>query len=328
MSFDFADLIVPQPIVDIWNLRVSQKSAFIASGLVTIDDSAANGGHFAAKRLRDEDTAAALKIDGSTSHPASVLGAVRDYAPVLRRVRPRVIPDGMLAAEGRLSGSTPDAGVLEQSANYWAREADDALLSVISALFDEDDGCLFDTHCKTLATDSPSTPVTMSYSAVLDALALAGDSVQEYAALALHSKQWKDLQAEAGAKISAMPITGSPVPAMYCANLRIIVTDALPVVGSGSNAVYTAVAFRPGALWIATQQPIKEWIAPDPSLPALRISESWHFAASVEGVKWSSTDINPENAGLATATNWAKTAPTPTARTDKRTLGLVAVRTN
>lgn len=328
MSFDFGDLVLPQPVTDVWLNRVSQKSPFISSGLVTIDDSAAGGGNFAARRLQDEDTAAALKIDGTTSHAASTIGALRDYAPILRRVRPRIIPDGQLAAEGRLSGSSPSAIVLEQSATYWQREADDALLAVVSALFDEDDGCLFDTHCKTLATDSPSTPVPMSYGAILDALALAGDSVQEYAALALHSKQWTDLQKEAAAKISFVAITGSPVPATYCANLRIIVTDALPVVGSGSNAVYTAVAFRPGSLWIAQQQLLQEWIVPDASIPALRVSESWHFAASVGGVKWNVADYNPSNVELGTATNWLKTAPTPSALTDKRTIGLVALRTN
>lgn len=328
MAFDFGTLVLSQPVTDVWFSRVSQRSPFISSGLVTIDDSAAGGGNFAAKRLRDEDTAAALKIDGVTSHAASTIGAVQDYAPVLRRVRPRIIPDGQLAAEGRLSGSSPSAVVLEQSAAYWTREADDAFLAVLSALFDEAAGCLFDTHCKTLATASPSAPVTMGYSAILDALALAGDSVQEYAALVLHSKQWKDLQQEAAAKISFQSITGSPVPATYCGNLRILVSDTLPTSGSGPNAVYTAVAFRPGSLWLATQQPLQEWIAPDPSIPALRVSESWHFAASVEGVKWNVADYNPTNVQLGTATSWAKTASPSTAVTDKRTIGVVALRTN
>lgn len=325
MPFSFDSLIVPQPVVDQVMFRVSQKSPFIGSGVASLTNDAQGGGNFYARRVRDEDVTRANVIDGVTSHSATIVDAVRDFAPVLRRVRPRMVVDGAMAAEGRLSAN-PTEDVIAQSASYWQREIDEALMSVVKALLDSSAGCLKDTHLKSIATAAPPY-VTLSYASVINAAALAGDSIADYAAIVMHSKQWADVQLENAAKSMFQPI-GAGAPAPYLGALRVIVSDAVPTSGSGASAKYTAVLLRPGALYVAVQQALREFVVPDPSIPAVMISESMHFAAGAEGCKWIDAGSNPANSVLDDAAKWAKTAGTPTADTDKRTIGLIALTTN
>lgn len=325
MSFDFDSLIVPQPVVDQVMFRVAQRSPFIGSGVASLTNDAQGGGNFYARRVRDEDTTRANVIDGVTSHTATIIDAVRDLAPILRRVRPRMVVDGSMAAEGRLSGNPTD-DVVAQSASYWQREIDEALMAVVNALLDASAGCLRTTHLKSIATAAPAY-VPISYSAVINAAALAGDSVSDYAAIVMHSKQWVDAQAENSAKSTFLPLGGSaPVP--FLGSLRVIVSDAVPVSGSGASAKYTAVLLRPGALYVAVQQALREFIVPDPSIPAVRISESMHLACGAEGCKWVDAGSNPANSTLGDAAKWSKTAGTPSALSDKRTIGLIGLTTN
>lgn len=325
MPFSFDSLIVPQPIIDQVMFRVSQRSPFIGSGVASLTNDAQAGGNFYARRVRDEDSTRANVIDGVTSHTATIIDAVRDLSPVLRRVRPRMVVDGSMAAEGRL-GANPTEDVIAQSATYWQREIDEALMAVVNALLDSSAGCLKDTHLKSIATGSaPYAP--LSYASVINAATLAGDSVSDYAAIVLHSKQWADVQLENAAKALFQPV-GAGAPAPYLGSLRVIVSDGVPTSGSGASAKYTAILLRPGALYVAVQQPLREFIVPDPSIPAVMISESMHFACGAEGCKWVDAGSNPANSVLDDAAKWAKTAPTPTADTDKRTIGLIGLTTN
>lgn len=86
MPFSFDSLIVPQPVVDQVMFRVAQRSPFIGSGVASLTNDAQAGGNFYARRVRDEDATRANVIDGVTSHTATIIDAVRDLAPVLRRV--------------------------------------------------------------------------------------------------------------------------------------------------------------------------------------------------------------------------------------------------
>lgn len=325
MPFSFDSLIVPQPVVDQVMFRVAQRSPFIGSGVASLTNDAQAGGNFYARRVRDEDATRANVIDGVTSHTATIIDAVRDLAPVLRRVRPRMVVDGSMAAEGRLSAN-PTEDVIAQSATYWQREIDEALLAVVNALLDSSAGCLKDTHLKSVATGS-APYVPLSYASVVNAATLAGDSVSDYAAIVVHSKQWADVQLENAAKTTFLPLGGSaPVP--FLGTLRVIVSDGVPVDGSGASAAYTAILLRPGALYISVQQPLREFVVPDPSIPAIKVSESMHFAAGAEGCKWVDAGSNPANSVLDDAAKWEKTAAAPSADSDKRTIGLIGLVTN
>lgn len=325
MSYDFDSLVIPQPVLDQITFRIAQQSPFIGSGVASLTNDAQGGGNFYQRRVRDEDSTRANVIDGNTVHTPTILGAEKDISPILRRVRPRLVVDGEKAAEGRLSAN-PAEDLIAQSATFWQREIDEALLACVVAAFDDSDGALKDSHRSVIATASPAY-VPLSYGAVVKAAKKAGDSIGAYNAIVLHSDVWADLQSENAAKANFLPLGGNP-PVPYLGTLRVIISDGVPTSGSGAATAYTSILLRPGALYCAVQQALREHVAPEPFLPGLKFSESMHFAVGLEGLKWNQTTSNPTNAVLDTPTFWDKTAATPTFDTDKRQIGVVAVVSN
>lgn len=324
MAF-FDDLIVSDIVQDQILFRISQQSPFVASGVASITNDASQGGNFYSRRVRDEDGTRAETIDGTTVHTPVTLGSEKDISPVLRRVRPRLVVDGVKAAEGRLSAN-PTEDLIAQSASFWQREMDEALLSCINAAFDGTNGALRTTHRHVIATSSPAY-VPASYGAVLKAAKKAGDSIADYSAVIVHSDVWADLAAENGARPAFLPLSGS-APALYIGGLRVVISDGVPTSGSGASKTYTSVLLRPGALYVAIQQPLKEHLASEPFLPGYKFSESLHWACGIEGLKWNLTTTNPSNAGLATATSWVKTAAAPSFDSDKRQVGCIGLVSN
>lgn len=321
----FDDLVIPQPVIDQVMFRVSQRSAFVGSGCASLTNDAQGGGNFYARRSRNEDLERAKVIDGTTIHTASTLGAEKDISPILRRVRPRLVVDGVKAAEG-LASANPAEDVIEQSARYWTDELDAALLACINAAFDGTDGCLRTSHRSVIATSS-APYVAASYGAVIKAAKKAGDSIGDYAAVVVHSDVWADLAAENAAKSTFLPLGGS-APALYLGGLRVVISDGVPTSGSGASKAYTSILLRPGAMYVAIQQPLREHVAAEPFLPGLKFSESLHFAVGLEGVRWNETTSNPDNVALADPTSWVKTAASPTFESDKRQIGCIALVTN
>jgi hypothetical protein len=324
MAF-FDDHIVSDIVQDQILFRISQQSPFVASGVASITNDAQGGGNFYSRRVRNEDLERAKVIDGTTIHTPSTLGAEKDISPVLRRVRPRLVVDGVKAAEGRLSAN-PTEDLIAQSASYWQREFDEALLACINAAFDGTDGCLRTSHRSVIATSS-APYVAASYGAVIKAAKKAGDSIGDYAAVVVHSDVWADLTAENAAKSTFLPLGGS-APALYLGGLRVIISDGVPTSGSGASKAYTSILLRPGALYVAIQQPLREHVAAEPFLPGLKFSESLHWACGLEGLKWNETTSNPSNVALADPTSWVKTAASPSFETDKRQIGCIALVSN
>ncbi len=317
MSTVFDSLIVPQPVQDLLNFQLSQKSAFVGSGAAGFESLTSLGGNFYMRFRADEDTGHGVVITGTAVSP-SAIGTSPDIAPVLRRVRARKAVDGMNAALGLLSMS-PTEAILRQTATWWAAEFDAVFASILAGLFDGSSGVLRTTHRRSVATASPTTPVPISYGQIVQAASLAGDTVFDLAAIVMHSKCWADLCLEAGAKISFETLGGTPIPRVN--GMRVIVSDACPTSSTGANTIYTSYLLRPGALYIATQQGLTEFAAPDPLVPGYNLSQSWHFAAGAVGTKWVPSTTNLENDDLETPASWAKSA------TDK-CIGVIALQTN
>ena len=192
------------------NALITSKSAFASSGAAAVefDSSASAGGNFVARRRREEDATHDVTIDGSAQSPV-ILGAEKDVAPVLRRTRYRRVVDGVSAAEGLLS-QNPTQGIIDQSAAFWSREIDLALIAVINGLFDPTSGILKTTHKRSVAVGSGAA-VPISFSDIVRAAGLIGDAGTDLAAVAMHSRQYADLCLEVGAKPSFLPIGPSPV---------------------------------------------------------------------------------------------------------------------
>jgi hypothetical protein len=318
MATPYDDFAVPQVIADLVIAQVSQVSPFIASGAAAVDTQTAFAGHFYQRARWREDLSHDVQIDGEAHAPVT-LGMDSDFAPVCRRIRVRRTLDGTAAVTGLLSSSAPNAEVIAQTANYWAREIDDSLGAALTGLYDGSSGPLRVTHLKDVAVGT-GVPVPISYGAVVKGASLAGDTITQMSLLVCHSRQWADLALEVGAKASFMTLGGALVPTL--GNLRVWISDGCPTSGSGEFTKYTAFVVRPGALYVAMQQGITEFFAPVPTVGAWDLGQTMHYAPGIAGVKWNVVTTNPDNATLATPASWAKSGAID------KTIGIIAIRTN
>lgn len=316
-----ANVVLPTPVADTITAFIAQKSGFLASAAAgaNFDSGAQMGGAFFTLSRFNEDTTADEVIDGSASTPGSV-GTFGDVAPILRRKRVRGIVDGTEAAMGgALLSQNPSDEVMMQAGAYWARRIDEAFVQTLTGLFDSSAGVLRTTHRKAVGNAS-GTVVPASYNYMVDAGTLLGDNFADLAIAVMHSKVWGDLRKEVGAKATYVAIGNQMVP--FYDGLRVVLSDNVPTSGSGTFKKYTTILLRPGALYLAVQQAMKEIVEINATIPEVRITQTCHFACVAHGIKWNVPTANPANTDLATATNWAKASSV-----DKE-IGIVALETN
>lgn len=298
-----SDVIVPTPIAQYVGALICEKSAFIASAAAgaDLDAGAQLGGVFYTKAQWEEDLTADEKIDGSSSTPGKVQ-SFADVAPVLRRKRVRGIVDGSNAVIGRLAEETPDAAVMNQAAAYWARRVDAAFVSTLSGLFSASGGpCLAGNSKDVSRTAAPAVPASFSY--LVDAGAMVGDSFTDLAVMVCHSKVWADLTKEAGQKVT-WDVFGDSRRFFYDGK-RVIVSDNVPTSGSSTYKKYWTFLLSPGSLYFAAQQAMREIVQVDAKVPETIYTQTMHFACAARGCKWNVSTENPANSELATYTNWA-----------------------
>lgn len=324
--YDFAGEL-PQAIRDAQFALMTNRSAFFANGLFALDDSPAGGGDYARRRYSSEDSSHDVTITGDAKSPGYV-GSHVDTAPIMRRMRYRRILAQTGAAEGSLgTANDPENRVLAQSAQFWGQEWDLAAVSVITACFGTA-GCLAATHTLDRAT-SEGVKVTLSYAGLVDAQALLGDRGSEAIAVVTHSKCAADLMKESGVKSTFIPISGTRMfdSGLFVGSLRLLVSDALPVVGSDAWAAYTSVVLCAGSLWFSPQTALTEVRAAVPSVPALDVTEHWAAAVGVSGVKYTGSTVPATNTSLAVAGDWGLTI-SPATPASIRSVGMAALVTN
>lgn len=315
-----SNVAVPAPIADTLAAFITQKSAFTASAAAgaNFNAGAQMGGDFFALSRWNEDTTAAEVIDGSASTPGSVAN-YKDVAPVLRRKRVRGIVDGVDAALGQQIAVNPTEAILTQAAAYWAREIDNTFVKTLTGLFDSSSGVLRTTHRSAIGVAS-GTAVPASFNAIVDAGTLLGDNFNDLAILVCHSKVWGNLQKETGSKANWIPIGNELVP--FYSGLRVILSDFVPTSGSGTYKKYTSLLLRPGALYLAVQQEMREIVEINATVPEVRLTQTMHWAGVCHGIKWNVATTNAADSDLTTATNWAK------ATSVDKEIGIVALETN
>jgi hypothetical protein len=325
---DEAGLVVPSTVFDSLSALVAAKSPFISSGAATVqfEDTSGMGGHFVTKRYSDEDGDHDSRITGVALTPTYLL-AVSDTAPVCRRARFRRVLDGQGAAEGGRLSSDPTARILETQAEWWAKEFDLSLLSVLAGAFDESAGVLKDTHVSDIS--GSVTAVALSFAGVVTAGKLLGDRANDLRALVVRSEVAADLVREAGVKMDARPIGPEPFlpTSFFVGGARVVISDLLPSSGSGALTKYTSYLLGPAALWLATQQSIREFRAVVPSLPGVDLTTSWHYAPGLSGVTAASSAINPVNATLATAGTWSLSV-SPMTDASRKSIAAVKIVSN
>lgn len=315
-----SDQVLPAPVADVLSALITSRSAFTASAAAgaDLDAGARMGGNFYSRGRWNLDSTASEKIDGSASTPGKITDYA-DIAPVCRRKRVRGIVDGVEAAMGAQLAVNPTQALMEQTAAYWAKEIDNSLVSALKAFFDASSGPLLSTHCRAIAATS-GTVKPATFADLVDTATLLGDNLTDLAVMVCHAKVWANLRKEAGAKVTYNPVGNAMVP--YYDGLRVILSDAVPTSGSSTHQKFWTILLRPGALFVAIQQAMREIVEINATVPETRITQTLHYAPGATGMKWNVTDANPADTLIDDYGSWAKSTSV-----DKE-IGMVALISN
>jgi len=329
MPTSIQDLIVPEVVGEIASALMIDKTAIVGSGVASPDYNNVDirkGGEFCKVPFWNEaEGEDEVLAEGNILTPDKVTMG-EDIGVVLHRGKAW----SAYTLAKIVSGRDPNRAVGEQLANFWGKRYDAALLSVLKGAFS---GPLKDTHVLDVSAPDASTyPVIAKPEHFVDAMGLLGDNMQDaFEVIIMHSKVYADLVKQGliqfGQTVMGQQIieTGG-LPTLL--GRRVIVSDACPVeeyvidatTGATGKKYTTFIAGR-GVMYFGFQREIT--IETDKDILAQEevMVTTVHFCAHLKGVKWAVTTTNPNNATLATGTNWQKVWP-------DKAIRIVALKTN
>jgi hypothetical protein len=301
----FADLVDQSPIyAEYLRALLPEKTALINSGvasLVPLADMRSRGGKTFAIPFYKEFTTAPEILTAAADLTIRPASTGKDIGVVCARGTAMGSED--IAAI--FAGDDPMVEFSNQMANYWGRNLDLALVKVASGA----SAAIASTHTRDYS--SANFDVDM----VIDAVDLLGDNSEELSVIIMHSKVAHRAEklnlikyptaTDAGAGSSLLR-SGS------IGNRRVIVSDAVPVNGSGASAVYSTFIAGQGAMALFYQKDLKLEAERLPRLAGGTdvLVSTIHFVPHLNYVKWTGTagGTTPSNTELATLGNWSKVA--------------------
>lgn len=234
--------------------------------------------------------------------------AGKDIAAVMYRGRGWSVNE--LAAI--ISGDDPMRAILDRIGDYWLRQEQKVLLSVLKGLFVEG-GALASSHLLDISTK----PITAKE--VLNAKQLLGDSASKLKILVMHSAVYTKLQQDN--LINYIQPTDATTEIPVYLGYRVVVDDS----NMPADDVYTTYLLAEGAFGRNNGTPEKLTTFETNRKAAAGVDEVYTRRAFVfhpYGIKFTDTTVageTPSNAELATANNWSKVY-------EDKNIGIVAIR--
>lgn len=282
--------------------EVSQnKSGFVRSGIITknvaIENEFAKGGRtIAIPSFNDLSGDAEILSDLNPLTAATIGGSVQIG---VRNLQGRAWTSSDLAAE--LAGEDPMLGIASRTGEYWVREQQKTLLSVLDGVFK---GPLLTSHVV-----NGGVPVPLDANSLIDGIALLGDAGQELAAISMHSGAYyflaKNDLLDKHTGMSQIDGRISAQRAEYQNYLGrpVIVDDTLPRNGNE----YGIYFFAPGAIVYAECAP-KTPVETDRDILMGHevLVNRKEFMMHPVGLSWAGTAAgeSPTNAEFAIGANW------------------------
>ena len=317
-----SDVIIPEVFTPYVIEQTTQRDAFLASGVVQpmAELNATEGGDFINVPFWKANLSGDFEVlTDSTSLTPGKIQADKQIGVILHRGRAFEARD--LAALA--AGSDPMAAIGAKIADYVANQRQKDLLSSLQGVFgslntNTSSSAFFD-----LCIDSESgdTPTSLSPRHVAEARAILGDQGEKLSAVCMHSKVYYDLVERravdyvlasdvsgGGATASGgtiAPAYGNPTVPTYM-GLRVIVSDDVPVAGSGSSTEYGTFFFTAGSVAAGEQLAMQTETDRDILAKSDAMSIDLHYCYHPIGSKWAVTDSNPTRAELQTVGNWSK----------------------
>jgi hypothetical protein len=301
-----ADVIVPS----IWHPymveRTAALSAAMQSGIIApvaeFGELAGEGGNIINMPFWQDLTGddEVLSATGGALGVNNITSAL-DLAVVLARGKAWGVNE--LAAH--LSGDDPAGAIADLVAAFWARKQQQALISVLKAIFATSGGALTATHLHNINADATAANRVISAPRSLDAIQKMGDSKSKLSGVIMHSAVQNKL-AQDNLIQTIRPTDGSPGFQTFL-DKRVVVDDGVPV----TTGVYDTYFFGQGAFGYAEVQNSKvtpvetdrDSLAGEDILITRR-----HYILHPRGVAYTgaATGGGPTNAALETAGNWQR----------------------
>lgn len=307
-----SNLVVPQ----VWGAAAGEampfRSSLIRSGIVTVDNAPTWGSGDVLARiptLRPLSVAGAPEIlTANTALDVSNITTEVQTSPILRRGKAIGFEDSARLAQG----TDLMRQYVPQVADYAAtRMIDPAFEAVLRGAF-ATGAPLVTSHTYSLVADTPATK-TIGLAAVQRAKSVIGDAgVNGFDTMIVHSKVYNDLIAQgiqfiANTDFSTPAVVQGTVPVF--AGLRIIVNDNLCAPNTTPEPdEYPSYLLGAGSLYLGYQRVLN--IETDRNILLAGGTDilkfDAHFVCHIFGLKWTSGSTNPNDAALATGTNWTK----------------------
>lgn len=309
------DVITPEIFNAYMQQYSTENSVLIRSGVAIADPRVSAmitaGGKLVNMPFWNDLTGDDEVLSDSTELGTGKINAGKDVAAVLYRGRGWAVNE--LAAV--FSGDDPMRAVLSRIGDYWLRQEQKVLLSVLKGLF-ASGGPLADTHLLDVSA-KPKAAITAA--TVLDAKQLLGDAAGKLKAIAMHSAVYTKLQKDDLIEFIQPSQGGKPIPTYL--GYVVIEDDSVAPVGD----VYTTYLLGTGAFGRNEGSPPELTTFETARKAAAGVDEVYTRRAIVMhpyGVKWTNSTVTgetPSNAELATVANWEQVY-------EDKNIAIVAIR--
>ena len=312
-----SDVIVPEIFTPYIIEKTAEKSRILTSGIAVanpkLNQLVTGGGTTLQMPYWKDLTGDDEVLSDNVALTPGKIDAGKDIAALLLRGKAW----GANELSGALAGDDPMQAIANRVADYWARQEQKILVSVLTGVFA---AASMANHVKDASTQA------ISGSLVLDAKQLLGDSADQLQAIMMHSAVFTELQKQNLIQYTTTS-DGKIAFATYL-GYQIIVDDGMPVetVGEGASAykVYTTYLFARGAIGRGEGTPVsltptetdRDSLAGEDILIHRRALVLHPF-----GIKWKGTPagVTPTNTELATGTNWERVY-------EDKNIGIVAIK--
>ncbi len=230
------DVVVPELFTQYVIEKTAEKSRLLQSGIAVanpeINRLVTEGGKTMTMPFWADLTGDSEVLDDSKALTPGKIAAKADIATLLLRGRAW----GSNDLAGALAGSDPQAAIGDRVADWWARDEQKILLSVLDGVFASTE---MSDHILDKSTEKISPDM------ILDAKQLLGDSADQLTGIMMHSAVYTELQKQNVIQfVAAEGPSGSQIQIPSYLGYRIIVDDAL----KDAEGVYTAYLFARGVI--------------------------------------------------------------------------------
>jgi hypothetical protein len=300
-----ADVIIPEIFNPYVIARTAERSRLRASGIIGIVPGLVvpNGGVTVNMPFwNDLGNGDEVLSDTDPLTPAKIQ-AGKDVAAVLARGKAWSANDLATA----FSGSDVMGAIASLVADFWARQEQATLLSILKGVFASSgmNGNMLDISARSAAAGGPS----IDRNSLIDAISLLGDSGRNLTGVLCHSAVMYDLAKKEilDAKVNVGDTNTAPEFQTYLGR-QVIDDDGCPV----ESGVYTTYIFGTGAIGSAVGTPPVPTETDRQALAGNDIMVNRrHFILHPRGVKWTNASLTagestPGNAALANGANWER----------------------